>query len=232
MEPFLADQIEVFKGPSTLLYGTGAIGGVVNVVDGRIQEGPLDRPAQWSRGLRYDSVSQGFTGMTRVDSGSDTYSLHFDGVYRDNGNYDGSEGEIVNSAVDTKTGAMAISTFGDWGFAGLAVSRFLNRYGNPAEPGDTGDPGVTLDMAQMRYEFKAGLTNPFSGLDSLKFSFARTDYTHTVFEGDEVGTIFVSEGDQYRLEAVHSKTGVWRVHSACKPIAVNSMQSAMKRLFH
>ena len=38
IEPFLADQIEVLKGPATLLYGSGAIGGAVNVVDGRIPE--------------------------------------------------------------------------------------------------------------------------------------------------------------------------------------------------
>lgn len=35
IEPFLADRIEVMKGPATLLYGSGAIGGAVNVVDGR-----------------------------------------------------------------------------------------------------------------------------------------------------------------------------------------------------
>jgi iron complex outermembrane receptor protein len=38
IEPFLAEQIEVLKGPATLLYGSGAIGGAVNVVDGRIPE--------------------------------------------------------------------------------------------------------------------------------------------------------------------------------------------------
>ena len=35
IKPFLADQIEVIKGPATLLYGSGAIGGAVNVIDGR-----------------------------------------------------------------------------------------------------------------------------------------------------------------------------------------------------
>ena len=40
IEPFLADQIEVLKGPATLLYGSGAIGGVVNAIDGRIAENP------------------------------------------------------------------------------------------------------------------------------------------------------------------------------------------------
>lgn len=39
IEPFLAERIEVVKGPSTLLYGSGAIGGVVNVVTGRIPHG-------------------------------------------------------------------------------------------------------------------------------------------------------------------------------------------------
>src|SRR5687768_2568593 len=38
IEPFLADQIEILKGPATLLYGSGAVGGAVNVVDGRIPE--------------------------------------------------------------------------------------------------------------------------------------------------------------------------------------------------
>ena len=38
VEPFLAEQIEVLKGPATLLYGSGAIGGAVNVVDGRVPE--------------------------------------------------------------------------------------------------------------------------------------------------------------------------------------------------
>src|SRR5690606_18519294 len=38
IEPSLADQIEVLKGPATLLYGSGAIGGAVNVIDGRIPE--------------------------------------------------------------------------------------------------------------------------------------------------------------------------------------------------
>ncbi|MCB1569366.1 MAG: TonB-dependent receptor plug domain-containing protein, partial [Xanthomonadales bacterium] len=36
IEPFLADQIEVLKGSATLLFGSGAIGGAINVVDGRI----------------------------------------------------------------------------------------------------------------------------------------------------------------------------------------------------
>ncbi|MCE2943763.1 MAG: Plug domain-containing protein [Xanthomonadaceae bacterium] len=36
IDPFLADGIEVLKGPANLFFGSGAIGGAVNVVDNRI----------------------------------------------------------------------------------------------------------------------------------------------------------------------------------------------------
>jgi iron complex outermembrane receptor protein len=212
IEPFLADQIEVLKGPSTLLYGSGAIGGVVNAVDGRIHESALDEPFRGRAEMRYDAGSSGFTGMSRVDAGTDHSALHADAVYRSNDNYDLPNGELANSAVDTRTGALAGSVFGDWGFAGLSVSRYLNEYGNPAEPGDAaeGEPPVTLKMAQTRYDFKAGLTDPMSGIESIKLGFGHTDYQHTEFEGDEIGTKFLSTGNQLRLEATHSRFGAWQ----------------------
>ena len=43
VEPILAESIEVLRGPSTMLYGGGAIGGVVNVVDKRV---PVVVPAR------------------------------------------------------------------------------------------------------------------------------------------------------------------------------------------
>ncbi len=210
VEPFLADQVEVLKGPSTLLYGSGAIGGVVNVVDGRIHERAGFDGVSGRAELRYDAGYHGFTGMSRVDVGGDTYNLHADGVYRSNDNYNLAYGRLANSAVDTRTGALAGSVFGDWGFAGVSASRYLNDYGNPAEPGDGVDPAVTLKMQQNRYEFKGGLFNPFAGIETLKLSFGRTDYEHTEFEGDAVGTQFISTGDQLRLEATHSKLGPWQ----------------------
>ena len=210
LEPFLADQIEVLKGPSTLLYGSGAIGGVVNVVDGRIHERAGETGLSGRAELRYDAGFHGYTGMARVDSAGDTYNLHADGVYRNNDEYNLAYGSLANSQVDTRTGAVAGSVFGDWGFAGASVSRYRNDYGNPAEPGDDIDPAVTLEMQQDRYELKGGLFSPFAGIESLKLAYGHTDYEHSEFEGDDVGTQFVSTGDQLRLEATHAKFGAWQ----------------------
>ena len=70
VEPFLADQIEVLKGPATLLYGSGAIGGAVNVVDGRIPEAVTDEPLQGRAELRGNTVNDEKTGMFRLDGTS------------------------------------------------------------------------------------------------------------------------------------------------------------------
>src|SRR5688572_25063961 len=67
IEPFLADQIEVLKGPATLLYGSGAIGGAVNVVDGRIPEGLTGEPLEGRAELRAGTVSDERTAMARLD---------------------------------------------------------------------------------------------------------------------------------------------------------------------
>lgn len=214
VEPFLADQIEVLKGPATLIYGSGAIGGVVNLVDGRIAERPLDGTLSGRAELRYDSASRGRTGMLRVDaSGADgALVLHADGVHRTLEDYDTPDGEQANSFVETRTGAVGASIVGDAGFLGVAFSRYDNLYGNPGEPGDaaTGEPGVTLDMRQDRVDLKGGWQRAFGIFEGLRFGFAHTAYEHTEFEGSEVGTRFVNDADEGRFELTHKPFGAWR----------------------
>ncbi len=211
-EPFLADQIEVLKGPSTLLYGSGAIGGIVNVVDGRIPEVAPDDEFSGRSEVRFDSVSDGFTGLLRADGGNEHFALHFDGVYRDNDDYGIPDGELLNSFIETRTGALGASLLGDWGFLGFAASRYLNTYGNPGEPGDpaAGEPGVFLDIAQNRFDLKGGLTQPFGYFSGARFDVARSDYQHTEFEGEEVGTVFINDSTEGRFELTHLPLGGWQ----------------------
>ena len=137
IETFLADQIEVLKGPATLLFGQGAIGGVVNVVDGRIAETAPASALSGRAELRFDSVNDGNTGMARLDGGSDSFALHADMVRRRNDDYDlPGSGQQANSFLDTDAGSVGGSLLGDWGFLGVAISTYQDTYGNPGEPGD------------------------------------------------------------------------------------------------
>jgi iron complex outermembrane receptor protein len=211
LEPFLADQIEVLKGPATLLYGSGAIGGVVNVVDGRV---PEKAPANGFTGraeARTDSVSDGKTGMLRLDAGNDQFALHVDGMHRDNGDYDIPGGTLANSAVKTTSGAVGASVLGSWGYVGIAVSRFLDLYGSPAEPGDAaeGEDPVHIKMAQTNYTLKGGLVQPFEGISRIEFNLGHGSYQHVEYEGDTPGTTFTTNSNQGRLVVNHESIAGW-----------------------
>lgn len=209
IEPFLADQIEILKGPATLLFGSGAIGGVVNAVDGRIPTQAPDNGLTGRAQINYDSVSSGGTGMFRVDAGGDGYAFHADGLQRHDGNYDVPGGTLDNSWVRTKAGAVGGSLLGDWGYVGLAVSRYLDNYGNPAENGSDGGPVVRLGMAQTRYELKGALNQPMNGIERIELSVGRTDYQHVEYEDDEAGTTFNNRSNEGRLVLTHAPLGAW-----------------------
>ena len=211
VEPFLADQVEILKGPASLLYGPGAIGGVVNVVDGRI---PQAAPAQGFAGraqVQYDSVSDGGTGMFRVDGGNERFALHADGLKRDLGDYAIPGRTLPNSYVRGDSGALGASLLGERGYIGLSISRFLDTYGNPAEPGDAeeGEAPVRIGMAQTRYDLKGALDTPFAGFEKLEFSATHTDYRHTEFEGDEPATTFTNQVNEGRVLLTHAPLGGW-----------------------
>ena len=152
IEPFLADQIEVLKGPATLLYGSGAIGGAVNVVDGRLAESIPDQPLSGRAEVRGNTVNDERTGMFRLDGVSGNWVLHVDGLVRDTDDYDipgvailrdheeGEEheeepqpkGTLPNSSVSTNAGAVGATYLGDRGYFGLAASTYRTNYGIPA----------------------------------------------------------------------------------------------------
>ena len=251
IEPFLAEQIEVLKGPATLLYGSGAIGGAVNVVDGRIPVVRPDAPLSGRAELRHDGVSDGTTGMVRIDGGSGSFAFHFDALHREAGDYripgfaESAEhraetgetpspddaGRLDNSAVRTDSAALGLSWIGERGFLGAAYSLYNTRYGIPGghahAPGaddhddhghDDDAPGedhgheeggpVRIGMDQRRTELRGGLDDlgPFA---SLRVKYADTDYTHTEFEGDAIGTVFNNRGREARVELVHRPLAGW-----------------------
>lgn len=82
VEPLLASSIEVLRGPSTLLFGSGAIGGVVNVLDDSIHDS-LSQENRFAVEARHDSASDLDTVVGRADVVSGNLVFHLDAVRRD-----------------------------------------------------------------------------------------------------------------------------------------------------
>lgn len=220
VEPFLADQIEIMKGPATLFYGSGAIGGVVNVVDSRIPESGLDGTSGRAE-LGADTGADGRSGMVRLDIGNVSGAFHLDGFQRKTSNFEAPgthDGEIENSALETKGGAIGGTMFGKHGFVGASLSSFATLYGIPNEEEEEslfslskheGEELVRIDMEQTRFDAKAGWFAPMPGIEKLIVKFAQNNYQHTELEGSEIGTVFNVDAYEGRFEFTHATVKQW-----------------------
>ena len=87
VDPYIADRVEIFKGSGTLLYGSGAIGGVVDTHTGRIPHNvPDELGGKLSLGWA-DNADAG-NGSFRLDGGAGSFAWHLDGFRRDAGDYE------------------------------------------------------------------------------------------------------------------------------------------------
>lgn len=137
VEPALATQIEVLRGPSTLLYGGGAIGGVVNVLDEKIPTFMPEHGASGEVHARANTVANEKLGAAGVTVGvSDNIALRVEGDYRTADNYkadgfkhDGvSERRVPGTWNDGKNGTIGASWIGERGFLGLAYTEKRDQY--------------------------------------------------------------------------------------------------------
>lgn len=87
VEALLADSIEVLRGPATLLYGGGAIGGVVNVIDNRIPRSAIDG-VQGAVEYRYDDAPGMDSGVFKLEGGNGSAAFHLSGTTRETGDLD------------------------------------------------------------------------------------------------------------------------------------------------
>lgn len=202
-DPLSAEQIEVLRGPATLLYGSTAIGGVVNVIDGRIPESIPDHSVGGVVDLALGSVSREKQGGASLHGGGGRVAWHFDGLRRetDDVRIPTSEGRLANSATENTSGSAGVSVVGDRGFFGASVSMFDTTYGIPSEE------DVKIDLQQRRLDLKGAIREPFGAFRGAKFRFGVANYEHAELEGEEIGTKFENDAYEGRLELLHKDAG-------------------------
>ncbi|WP_305907577.1 TonB-dependent receptor [Methylomarinum sp. Ch1-1] len=225
-ESLWAERIEVLRGPATLLYGSGAIGGVVNVLDNRIPDAVPEAMVEGAVEQRYNTVNEGKSTAFKLDGGKGILAWHLDGFYRDSINLqipgsavdeaiveeehdeheESSEGRLLNSNTRARSGTAGFSLIGDRGFVGFSINHLDNNYGVP--PGaheheeEEGAEQVRIDMKQTRYDMKAEIDNPLEFAESLRVRLGYNDYQHIELENGEAGTIYSNEGFESRVELV------------------------------
>jgi iron complex outermembrane receptor protein len=207
------EQVEIVRGPATLMYGSSAIGGAVNALDGRIATYLPDEVVSGIADFGLGSVSDSWRGALSLDGKLGRFVLHGDVSKLDAGDYsipgfartpagpDDPEGFVPNSAVESDGAAGALTYVGGAGYLGVSYSGWNSLYGNPAEE------DVRIDMKQRRWNVAGEITTPFLFLRGAKIRFGDNDYRHFELEGNEIGTRFNDTGWEGRLELPHQPLG-------------------------
>lgn len=221
LDPLLIDRVEIVRGPASLLYGGGAIGGVVNVIDGRVPETLPDAPVTGRFELRGATAAHEEAGAGVLEGAVGHWAWRLDGFRRttDDVKIPGlgptpekaaemiaegetpSNGTLINSATDTSGGSVGLSYIGSAGHFGVSYNGFDSLYGTVAEQ------DVRIDLKQRRVDMHGEWLQPVGLLRAIKFQLGLGDYRHDEVEGTELGTRFTNEGYEGRLEFLHERIG-------------------------
>jgi iron complex outermembrane recepter protein len=198
-----AERIEIVRGSATLLYGSNAIGGVVNVLDDRVPSQVGERPVTGGFEARYGNNAGEVSGAADVSGGFKQFGWHVAGLRRETDDFESPDGVLHNSDLETKQGSAGASWIGAHGYAGISFTRFDTNYGipNPDEP-------IRIDMLQKRWDFRSEL-NPQSGfLRGIRTRIARSDYEHAELEDTgAVGVQFFNDSWEGRVELIQKELG-------------------------
>ncbi|MEZ5687934.1 MAG: TonB-dependent receptor [Caenibius sp.] len=239
INPLTAQRIEILRGPSSLLYGSSAIGGVINVIDRRIPRNLPETPFHAEAIATYGSAANERSGNLSLDVPLGAgFVLHGDGNWSKSDDLevgghllsrhlrdmaaasDNAEireladlkGKLPNTAAKTSEVAGGLAWVRDGWNAGFSVSRHDSRYGVPIR--FSLDPAVeaeapTIDMVQTRYDGRIEV--PLNGfLEAIHMRGGYARYHHDEIEDTgEIGTSFYTRGGEFRAEAVQSENQGW-----------------------
>ena len=158
-------QIEIVKGPSSLLYANGTIGGIINIVDDCISALNYELP-ELKVGYETQSVNDGFSEFINFKNNFNGFNVNIGYKNTEFGNYDIPNGAIIheedhddhgdedhhdedgheenlgfvnNSDFAVEATKFGISRAGDWGYVGVSVDNLESLYGIPFHGDDHGD---------------------------------------------------------------------------------------------
>lgn len=198
-------QIEVVRGPSSLLYSNGTMGGIINIVDQTITSKDFEGN-DFNIGLERQSVNKGSSGSFsykgNIDGTNlsyavrevnfDSYDVPIGAIIHEDGPHE--EGHLDNSDIYTFSNRLGTSWVRDWGYFGFSIGKIENSYGiafhgeEEEDDGDGGDGGdghddhegerIQADTVSENITIEGASTN-LSGVEELSYFFQFNDYSFT-----------------------------------------------------
>lgn len=207
-DPLTAQKMEVVRGPMSLIYGSSALGGVVNIIR---QEVPMVavQHVHGALSAQASSVNDGGSLGGFAEFPLLGLAMRAEGSLRTSGDLRTPVGRLVNTSTDTYGAALGASVVRDWGYSGLSYRYYDNTYGVPG--GFVGAHEGGIDIAMRRHMFRSESDwHPRSGyFESVKANVSFSDYRHQeLSKSGSVGTRYQQLMTATEVVARHRHTGL------------------------
>ncbi|MEX2585249.1 MAG: TonB-dependent receptor [Balneolaceae bacterium] len=130
LDPLSMDRVEIIRGPASLLYGSSAIGGVVNMFSS-------DMPREWEEGFSGTVATHGATmnrmgaGMVRIQQGTENIAATGRLIYRDADDLRTPAGRLPDTRLSNRSYGGGVGFRSGEFESGLSVSGMDYSYGLP-----------------------------------------------------------------------------------------------------
>ncbi|MCY3699883.1 MAG: TonB-dependent receptor [Gemmatimonadetes bacterium] len=195
LAPSSARRIDVIRGPSAILYGSNALGGVINVIREEVPQAVPGRATGFTS-LQGQGATRGIGGSSQITVGvTENIPLRVEVSKREGGDLRTPIGRLVGTQTDVRSVAAGTSWVDDWGYAGGSFRYFANDYGIPG-----GFVGGHTNAVRTEQERAAGrfrsVIRPGHGLEAIEVDAGYTWYRHHEMEPPDI------LGAQYDREIV------------------------------
>ena len=181
LSPSSARRIDVIRGPSAVLYGSNALGGVINVVREEVPRAVPYRATGFTT-LQAQTVTRAIGGSSQLTVGlTEHVPLRVEVSRHQGGDLRTPIGTLAGTQTDTWGVAAGTSWVDDWGYAGGAFRFYTNDYGIPG-----GFLGGHASAVRTEQERAAGrfrsVIRPGRGLEAIEIDAGYTWYRHNEME--------------------------------------------------
>jgi iron complex outermembrane recepter protein len=212
------EKVEIVKGPATLLYGSNAIGGVVNTVSGH--DSPHQGINGYFTGLGSTNSNQA-GGSAGFEFGTNRWLVWANGGGQRSGDYDTPIGKVQNSFSREGSAAVGFGYYLDKSFFSVNYNFNQRRYGIPVDPRETDPEVVELTPRRNSIELRGGFRENPSFFQAGTFSVQYNNYTHaeinsingetnTQFKNNSV--VYTGLFDQRKFGKLSGRFGFWGSH--------------------
>jgi iron complex outermembrane recepter protein len=190
VDPLNAQRIEVVRGPAALLYGSNAIGGVINVIRDEVPSADPDR-ATGMASVQGQTMNSGLAAGGHSQFGVAGLAVRGEGSYRSAGDLQTPAGSLENTQLRTYSLAAGVSRVVGTGHSGIAYRYYDNAYGIPGGFVGSHPEGVDIEMRRHSVHAESHLRQRFGPFTLLDLDAKYTNYYHRELEAEGIiGTEF------------------------------------------